>query len=175
MKKIVYLLAVIFIGTSFFYNCANTAKTTEKTESAETNEKSENDNNAETPLCEIANVKEDFSPGIIFSDLSFCAALKEAKKKNKLIFVDAYTVWCGPCKMLSKNTFPNASVGTYFNDKFINLKIEIEKHPYGRTFQSKYGVSAYPTMLWIDGDGLVVKKIVGYHTPEQLLQAVPKN
>ena len=110
--------------------------------------------------------------GIQFADLSLEDAKALAKKKKKIIFIDAYAAWCGPCKMLDKNTFSDASVGTYFNDKFINLKIDCEKHPDGRKVASTYSVSAYPTLIWIDADGNLVKKEVGYKTPEQLLRAV---
>lgn len=110
--------------------------------------------------------------GIAFADLSLEDAKALAKKKKKIIFIDAYAAWCGPCKLLDKNTFSDASVGTYFNDKFINLKIDCEKHPDGKTVASTYSVSAYPTLIWIDADGNLVKKEVGYKTPEQLLRAV---
>lgn len=110
--------------------------------------------------------------GINFSNLSLEEAKALAKKKKKIIFIDAYASWCGPCKMLDKNTFSDASVGTYFNDKFINLKIDCEKHPDGRKVASTYSVSAYPTLIWIDADGNLVKKEVGYKTPELLLRAV---
>lgn len=160
MKKIASFSIFVFLVAALSYSCANSSKKSE---------------NKEISLDEIENVKEDLSPGIIFSDLSFSDALKKAKKTNKLVFVDAYTTWCGPCKMLTKNTFPDPSVGAYFNEKFINLKVEVEKHPFGRTLQSKYGVSAYPTMFWVDGDGVLVKKVVGYRTPEQMLREVPAN
>lgn len=110
--------------------------------------------------------------GINFLELSLADAKAMAKKKKKIIFIDAYASWCGPCKMLDKNTFSDASVGTYFNDKFINVKIDCEKHADGKTVMSTYSVSAYPTLIWIDADGNLVKKEVGYRSPEQLLRAV---
>ncbi len=110
--------------------------------------------------------------GIQFQDLSLDEAKALAKKKKKVIFIDAYASWCGPCKMLDKNTFSDASVGTYFNDKFINVKIDCEKHADGKTVLTTYSVSAYPTLLWIDSEGNLVKKEVGYKSPEQLLRAV---
>lgn len=158
MKKTGSLIIFAFLASVLFYNCANSPKKIE---------------NKEIALDEIENVKEDLRPGIVFSDLSFSDALKKAKKTKKLVFVDAYTTWCGPCKMLTKNTFPDPSVGSYFNDNFINLKVEVEKHPFGRALQSKYGVTAYPTMFWVDGDGVLVKKVVGYRTAEQMLREVP--
>jgi uncharacterized protein YyaL (SSP411 family) len=51
----------------------------------------------------------------------------KAKKENKLIFVDAYASWCGPCKLMVKNIFPLKTVGDYYNSHFINAKIDMEK------------------------------------------------
>jgi thiol:disulfide interchange protein len=127
-------------------------------------------NKAKTTPGEI--VTSEKTIGINFSDLSLVEAKALAKKKKKIIFIDAYASWCGPCKMLDKNTFSDESVGTYFNDKFISLKIDCEKHPDGRTIASTYSVTAYPTLIWIDAEGNLVKKEVGYKNPEQLLRAV---
>lgn len=127
-------------------------------------------NKAKTTTGEIVTTEK--TVGINFSDLSFAEAKALAKKKKKIIFIDAYASWCGPCKMLDKNTFSDQSVGTYFNDKFISVKIDCEKHPDGRTVASTYSVTAYPTLIWIDAEGNLVKKEVGYKNPEQLLRAV---
>ena len=53
-------------------------------------------------------------------------AAAKAKKENKLVFVDCYTQWCGPCKKMARDIFPDAKVGEYMNAKFVNLKIDME-------------------------------------------------
>lgn len=106
---------------------------------------------------------------ISFSEKSFEEALKEAKKTGKLIFLDAYTDWCGPCKKMSAHTFKDENVAKLFNSKFINLKIEMEKNPIGPELSRKYSIRAYPSLLFIDGDGKVVKYVVGYQNPDQLV------
>ena len=58
---------------------------------------------------------------------SFEEAMKIAQKENKLIFMDAYTTWCGPCKLLNKRTFPKKEVGDYFNANFVNVKVDMGK------------------------------------------------
>ncbi|GAH00631.1 unnamed protein product, partial [marine sediment metagenome] len=68
-----------------------------------------------------------FGQGINFNVHSFEEAIKTAKAENKLIFVDAYTTWCGPCKWMSKNVFTEGKVGDYFNESFVNVKIDMEK------------------------------------------------
>lgn len=109
------------------------------------------------------------SSGIKFEKLGFDKALKQAKSSNKLIFIDVHTSWCGPCKEMAKTTFQSDEVGKVFNDKFINLKIDAEKDADGPSISKKYGVSAYPTLLFINGDGKLVKKLVGKQSEEKLL------
>lgn len=105
--------------------------------------------------------------GIQFWKGNFDDAVQEAKRQNKLIFVDFYTVWCGPCKSLAKNVFPQEEVGRYFNEKFICCQLDAEKE--GRELARKYEVSAYPTLLFINADGDVVARMTGAVSAEDLI------
>lgn len=99
--------------------------------------------------------------GIEFQhDKTFQQLLDMAKAQNKIIFMDCYTAWCGPCKRLAAQVFPDSSVGQYFNANFINAKFDMEKEE-GPSIAARYGIRAYPTLLWIDGAGNVVHKLVG--------------
>ena len=64
---------------------------------------------------------------IIFSNASFEEALEKAQREDKGIFVDVYTSWCGPCKMMAKNVFTQEQVGRFYNEHFIILKYDAEK------------------------------------------------
>ena len=107
--------------------------------------------------------------GIDFFHGTWEEALEKAKKEDKLIFVDAYTTWCGPCKRMSKQVFPQDAVGEFYNKNFVSMKIDMEKTP-GRIFQKKYPVSAFPTLYYIDGDGKVAHVTKGGKSPEQFIQ-----
>lgn len=107
--------------------------------------------------------------GIKFQKISFTDALKLAKEQKKLIFIDAYTDWCGPCKMMASRTFTDANVGTFFNEKFINLKIEMEKDADGAEIMRRYRVQAYPTLLFVDGNGKLVHTLIGFRNADALL------
>lgn len=96
-------------------------------------------------------------------------AKAEAKKEKKYIFVDVYTTWCGPCKKMSKYTFTDASVGDFYNEHFINFKIDAEKGE-GPSFASEFKVRAYPTLLYFNSKGDVVSTTKGYRTPDQFLE-----
>lgn len=108
--------------------------------------------------------------GIEFFHGNWKDALAKAKAEDKLLFVDAFAKWCGPCKAMAKNVFTQQKVGEYFNANFINLKLDMEEAD-GVTFGHKYEVSAYPTLFFIDGEGKVVKKIVGGQQPDGLISA----
>jgi thioredoxin 1 len=116
----------------------------------------------------IAVAKQD-DTGIKFTNSRLEAAKKEAAKTGKLIFIDAYTDWCGPCKIMAKTSFKDPKVAELFNANFINLKIEMEKDPDGREVAMKYSVKAYPTLLIIDSDGNLVKQTLGLQSAERLL------
>lgn len=107
--------------------------------------------------------------GIKFSSMTYADALKLSASTGKPIFVDCYTVWCGPCKYLAKNTFTNKEIGDFFNSNFINLKIEMEKDAEGPELARLFKVRAYPTLIFVNGKGELIKESLGYVTPEQLL------
>ena len=98
--------------------------------------------------------------GIQFKDSSWSAMLAEAKQTGKLIFMDAHTTWCGPCKIMSNTVFNTAPVGDVYNRNFINAYTDMEKGE-GIELRKKYNVKAYPTYLFINGDGEVVHRVVG--------------
>ncbi|MFR7812140.1 MAG: thioredoxin family protein, partial [Butyricimonas faecihominis] len=107
--------------------------------------------------------------GIKFEDITFNEALKKAKEQGKLIFMDCYTVWCVPCKMLAKDVFTRPEVGDYFNIHFINVKMDMGTEQ-GKVLNDKYQVTGYPTLLFLDGDGNLIHRIVGAPTADILLK-----
>ncbi|KFF02274.1 thioredoxin family protein [Chryseobacterium luteum] len=107
--------------------------------------------------------------GIKFEDSNFAAILAKAKKENKLIFVDAYASWCGPCKLMVKNIFPLQTVGDFYNSHFVNAKIDMEKGE-GIGLAKKYNVKAFPTYLFINGDGEEVHRTLGYVEEKDFIQ-----
>lgn len=110
-----------------------------------------------------------FGQGIKFEEGNFKSLLAKAKKENKLIFIDAYAVWCGPCKLMVKNIFPLKPVGDYYNANFINAKIDMEKGE-GIDLAKKYNVKAFPTYLFINGDGEEVHRTLGYVEEKDFIQ-----
>lgn len=110
---------------------------------------------------------------IAFSESKWADVLSKAKEENKVIFIDIYATWCGPCKLLKKTTFMDKEVGNFFNGHFINAAFDGEQ-PEGRLLVQRYGVHSYPTMLFVNPDGTIREIVVGYHTSGQLLKKANK-
>lgn len=112
----------------------------------------------------------DKNEGIQFSEFTtFTEVLEKSSKEGKFIFMDCYTEWCGPCKYLANNIFPLKTVGDFYNKNFINVSFDMET-PEGRSIATKYGVRAYPTLLFINSKGEVEHMSIGAGGAEHLLQ-----
>lgn len=94
----------------------------------------------------------------------FHGTMREAKQKaadsGKLIFLDAYATWCGPCKWMAANSFKDAQVATFFNEHFINVKMDMERGE-GPDLARRLGVRAYPTLFFLQPDGSIALKSTG--------------
>jgi len=98
--------------------------------------------------------------GIEFEHGSWQDVLAKAVLLNKPVFADVYTTWCGPCKQMSENIFPLEEAGAFFNENFINYKLDAEKGD-GVRLAELYEVHGYPTYLFIKPDGQLFYSAVG--------------
>ncbi len=113
---------------------------------------------------------QDKKEGINFFKGNFNQALNEAKKQNKILFVDFYTKWCGPCKRMEKMVFTQKKAGDYFNKKFICLQLNAEQ-PENMDVVKKYKVEAFPTLGFFNKDGKPISINVGGMNVEELIEA----
>lgn len=109
--------------------------------------------------------------GIRFEQtLSWTAIKEKAKKENKFIFVDCYATWCGPCKQMGKEIYPLKTVGDYFNEHFVSVKVQMDSTAKDNEGVKKwridahkldevYNINAYPTFLFFSPDGQIVHRI----------------
>jgi len=107
------------------------------------------------------------------------SGLKEvAKEQNKLIFVDLYFTGCAPCAKMDKEVFPNAEVSNYLNKHFVSFKSDILKEDIGKKLSLKYGVTGFPTFLFLNADGKIIDISAGGHSVDEflvLISSVTKN
>ncbi len=91
--------------------------------------------------------------------------LEQAEKENKMVFLDFYTTWCTPCKLMEEDVFTDPAIGEYFNDKFLSMKIDAESQS-GANIAGIFGVGVYPTLIFLDKKGVQVIRHEGvaYHT-----------
>ncbi len=105
----------------------------------------------------------------------------KAKAENKFIFVDCYTTWCGPCKQMDRKTFVSDTVGSFMNDKFISVKVQMDstdkdneriKNWYNdaRMLQNLYKIEGYPTCWFIQPDGHMIYRSEGFKTVSEFLE-----
>lgn len=122
--------------------------------------------------------------------MSMNEALKAQKKEPRKIFMDAYTTWCGPCKLLDRNTFTNEDVIEYINKHYYPVKFNAEGDEEikyqdrtftnpgydpsrkGRNTQHQFAtamkITGYPSLVFFDEKGNLIGPIPGYRTPHQL-------
>lgn len=111
--------------------------------------------------------------GVDFRNLPLEEALQQAQAENKLVFMDCYTSWCGPCKNMTEKVFPQKAAGDYFNPRFVSVKYDMEKGA-GVELAKKYEVHAYPTFLIIRPDGTIQHRLVGSDNLETFIARVEK-
>ncbi len=96
-------------------------------------------------------------------------AIDKAAAEDKLVFIDFYTTWCLPCKLMDEDVFTDPEFGRYMNEHFVSLKVNAEQGN-GVNLASLYAVQAYPTLLFVDTRGRVVGKKQGAAYQRELRQ-----
>jgi len=99
---------------------------------------------------------------------SISLLMETAKAENKIIFLDFYADWCGPCKQMDREVFQDKQIGDFFNENFINFKVNGDRGS-GRELANLYDVKGYPTVVFIDPKGVVLSRQVGLIFQEQLM------
>jgi thioredoxin-related protein len=98
-------------------------------------------------------------------------ASEKAKKENKLIFLDCYTSWCGPCKKMARDVFPQEQVGAYMNPKFVSIQLDMESE-YGAPLAKKLQIQAYPTFVIFNAYAQEIGRFLGGSEAEEFIKSV---
>lgn len=97
------------------------------------------------------------------------ALLDQAALENKVVFVDFYTSWCLPCKLMDEDVFSDSGVASYMNDNFISYKVNAEEGN-GVNLKTVFEVVVYPTLLFLDSKGRVLVRKQGAAYPTELME-----
>jgi thiol:disulfide interchange protein len=106
---------------------------------------------------------------------TFKTGLAQAKKDNKLVLVDMYAEWCGPCKLLDKDTFSNKDVAARLSKNFIVVKIDIDRSDEVIDFAKRFNFNGdIPHIYFINSDGKKVSDLLGYIAPADFLKELDR-
>jgi thioredoxin-related protein len=111
---------------------------------------------------------------------SWQEVLAKAKQENKYIFIDCFTTWCGPCKVMDKDVYSSKETGDYFNSKFLSIKVQMDrtdkdddytKNWYGDAafIEKSFNVVAFPTFVFLAPDGKPMHKATGLLNPQAFI------
>ncbi|MBL4662098.1 MAG: thioredoxin fold domain-containing protein [Flavobacteriaceae bacterium] len=117
-------------------------------------------------------------------------ALAAQEKEPKKIIMDVYTTWCGPCKLLDKNTFGNKKVADFINENYYPVKFNAEgpeevtyqgftytnpnyqSERRGRNathfFTDALKLNGYPSIVFFEENGTLIQAVPGYKSPQDL-------
>ena len=146
MKKVMFSVAffgLVFSTISCGLTGCNTTKTT-----------------ASAP--KVEEPKDDkFDTRLVFeSHDDLTVALEKAKTDKKAVFIDFYTTWCMPCRMMDESVFSDWDVTQYMAENVVSLKVNAEKGR-GVDLKSKFAVQAYPTFVFLAPDGTELSRKEG--------------
>lgn len=106
-------------------------------------------------------------------ETNYNTALEKAIKENKSIMIDFYTDWCTICKIMETNIYLDKDIVSNINYNFVPLKINAEyNEEYIKLLTNKYNISAFPTIVFINTNGFIIKKILGYIDTNDLLEEI---
>ncbi|MBL4654591.1 MAG: thioredoxin family protein [Bacteroidia bacterium] len=112
---------------------------------------------------------QDENEGMDFFEGSWEDAIYKANAYNKFIFVDAYATWCGPCKKMQSDIFPQKDVGDFYNANFVNMKVDMEKG-WGIDFAKNHKVRFYPSYLFFDAAGNLIHRSGSYKKADKFIK-----
>ncbi len=109
--------------------------------------------------------------GDIFADLSLEAALAKAGETDKMVVVDFFATWCGPCKMMDKETWPQEDVVAWVGKHAILIKVDVDKE---KAVAEQFNITAMPTIVFLKADKSEISRFVDAYSATQFVSFANK-
>ena len=169
MKGILLVVAILLLGggTVLFFTRTNTTVTSRSPTSDTTAQKKPSGLDRSQNVS-IQKQSDDSMPQEIAWLTDYDKALQQAKKEDKLVVIDFFATWCGPCKMMERTTFADERVRRRMTE-FVPLKIDVDQQ---REIAAKYGIQSLPTTAVVGSDGRSVTRAIGYLDADRFLEVL---
>ncbi len=109
--------------------------------------------------------------GDIFADLTLEAALAKAGETDKMVVVDFFATWCGPCKMMDKETWPQEDVVAWVGKHAILIKVDVDKE---EAVAKDFNITAMPTVVFLKADKSEISRFVGGYPASEFISFANK-
>jgi len=117
------------------------------------------------------NDKADAKAPAGFQKLTYDKAVEKAKADKKVVMIDFYADWCGPCKLMEQKTFSEDKVQKFLTDKTVAIRVDVDDN---KKLAAQYKIDAIPCMVFVDGDGKEVGRILGFRDADKFLDGAGK-
>lgn len=124
-----------------------------------------------TALLALITLSQSAVAGDLFVVGDFAAAQEKAKASGKLVMIDFAAEWCGPCKMLDRTTWKDEGVISAVTDKAVAVRVDVDEN---RELAARFRIRSIPTIIFIDGEGKEVSRLIGYRDAEGFLEEFQK-
>lgn len=158
MSKHIFFLLLITI----IYSCSISKNNINCNESPSLNENAKSD----TDISEQKQLNESLT---FYYNGTLTEVIEKAELENKMVFIDFTADWCAPCKLMEEEVYTHPSVYDFYNNKFINYRLDIEKGN-GPNIAFLYGVKTLPTLLFLDSKGREIHRHTGSVSIEATLE-----
>ena len=124
-----------------------------------------------TALLALITLSQSAVAGDLFVVGDFAAAQEKAKASGKLVMIDFAAEWCGPCKMLDRTTWKDEGVISAVTEKAVAVRVDVDEN---RELAAQFRIRSIPTIIFIDGEGKEVSRLIGYRDAEGFLKEFQK-